>query len=307
MKKEQKQPVVFTPGNCCRIITADTATPPSSSEILFPLRNTIVAGVMGSGRDTCIDSIIKSLIEENPAGTVSFIYIDTILPTASIFSSPKLSTPYNQLMSELDLSNYNYSARKLLERLISLVVYYTEYEFQIPNEKLVVIVNDYDGMPTYLKELITGMLEIATQNCPIKFILGIQKVSYMGMVLERVPYRITTRVDVDDSYPLMRSDLANTLADKYGSCWAYDTGDPGVYTKHEVTYNSREVLNDFLKNLDSGESETMQIVKDFLRIKNDNSVEGIEECAKELINSYTFWTESRIEEEFKKCLRWEQR
>ena len=237
MKMKDNEQLIFTPGLSSQSLKMD----------YFKIDNMTVVGQVGSGKDTLINFIVKSMIDSNPTGKLSFVYLDYCARGRTPLSNPNRITSYNQLMKEVNVDKYLLSTRELLTKLSFIPEDERVLSKGTADGVIVVVINEFDVLPSCLQTLIKAIIKRHSKCECLKFILSVHGAGMLLDILDYIPYRLVTRTTEDGSNSLMRCNIACRCADKYGSCWFYDVNNPDVYNKYKVKFIPESLLNRMMK------------------------------------------------------------
>ena len=273
MKTKDRERIIFTPGLDSRSLKMD----------YYDIDNMVIVGTTGSGKTTALNAIVKSMIESNDSEYLQLVMFDG---SGNVSESPFFSTtritPYTELQRYLGVSQqmfYHevYSILHGLYWVVSAVdgdlgevpAFGTSEPKLLPG-KIVVVINEFEALPTYLKYLIR--LIIRRHSPQVKFILTGQSERPFKEFISDIRYRLTTRVNELTSDILLGCNIGSKRADKYGSCWFYDITEPDDYNKCIVSFTPESLLNRMMKTYASGKVSNPKLLLKFRRVQNSRNM-----------------------------------
>lgn len=251
MKTKDKELTIFTPGLDSRSLKMD----------YFNIDNMVIVGTTGSGKTTALNAIVKSMMESNDSKYLQLVMFDGANNDyESPFFNQRRFTPHTKLQSIFNTPDMFYlEVYELLHTLLavaSTVVHTFGEECDgatgqvklIPGA-IVVVINEFEALPEYLRYLVRLIIR---RNSPqVKFILTGQSERPFKDFISNIRYRITTRVNDETSNILLGCNIGSRRADKYGTCWFYDSEEPDTYSKHVVNFIPESLLNRMIKTYSS--------------------------------------------------------
>ena len=262
MKTKDRELTIFTPGLSSQSLNMD----------YFEIDHMIIAGTMGSGRQTLVTSIVKSMMESNDVGKVSYIVIDPEGYENNPLANAKRITPYNELQRWLQSQDYH-SIWGVLKLVMESARSWTAgFDFdridsshsELKKSKLVIVVPNYDKLPEFFRLMLLDIVSHGTGNSGnIKCIISGEDVQCLKHIADKCRYRMVTRVESDeDSNIILGCNLAHRCSDKFGSVWFRDMDNTDVFTKHVVSFTPDSLLNRMMKTYASGkQSGNTQVAK----------------------------------------------
>lgn len=267
MKTKDRELTIFTPGLDSRSLKMD----------YFDIDNMVIVGVTGSGKTTALNAIVKSMMESNDSKYLQLVMFDGFNNVCeSPFFNSRRITPHTELQSIfLNQNMFYHELYNLLHTLLMVansVVYsvgeeyhgLTEYPKLVPGV-IVVVINEFEALPEYLRYLVR--LIIRRKSPQVKFILTGQSERPFKDFISDIRYRITTRVDDEASNTLLRCNIGSRCADKYGTCWFYDSEEPDYYSKHVVNFTPESLLNRMMKTYSSGKESNSLILAKYYSVR----------------------------------------
>lgn len=255
MKTNDRELTIFTPGLSSRSLKMD----------YYEIDNMVVTGLCGSGKDTTLTAIVKSMIESNKIGKFSYVFIDACYPHNPLANANR-KTPYNELQIPLDHSRSMQIIYDTLLRLISVVVSRidpVDNGTKLVDGTIVVIINNYDSLPEYLKLVVRYLIKRTVNTKQVKVIISGQPSGITKDILDNTRYKLCTRLTDDESNRILGCNIASRLADKYGSVWFNDSEEADVFTKHIVNATPDSFLNRMMKTYASGKQSSCEAVVKF--------------------------------------------
>ena len=252
MKTKDRELTIFTPGLSSQSLNMD----------YYEINNMIVSGLTGSGKDTALTAVVKSMIESNKVGKFSYVYIDGMDTHNPLANSGRI-TPYKELQLAL---GYGLPLLEVYQMLVNLCTVVgtkcegTDTDPKLVDGTLVVIINNFGAMPEYLQLLVRYLMKWTVSSSEMKVIVACQPSECTRDMLENAPYRLCTRLVEEESNRLLGCNIAARRADKYGTAWFYNIEEPDKYTKHVVNYTPDSLLNRMMKTYASGKPSNCRIV-----------------------------------------------
>lgn len=268
MKMKDKEQIIFTPGLDSRSLKMD----------YYNIDNMVIVGTTGSGKTTALNAIVKSMIESNSSEYLQLVMFDgTNNTNESPFFNQTRITPFTELQRHLAFTPdmFYHNVFGLVENLSRVVRTCCgdlgeKNDFLDRNKcvhvpgTIVVVINNFDALPKYIQLYV--WYTMMWESNQVKFILTGQSERPFKDYLDRVRYRLITRVDDNASNILLGCNIASRRADKYGSCWFYDINEPDTYTKHIVSFTPDSLLNRMMKSYASGKPSNNRLLNKYYSV-----------------------------------------
>lgn len=269
MKTKDKELTIFTPGLDSRSLKMD----------YFDIDNMVIVGGTGSGKTTMLNTIVKSMIDSNDSKYLQLVMFDGGNNVCeSPFFNQRRITPYTELQRIFIMpSMFYHEVYNLLHTLLTVassVVQPVGEEWNVVtgHRKLVpgvivVIINEFEALPEYLRYLIRFI--IRRKSPQVKFILTGQSEKPFKDFISDIRYRVTTRVDDEASNVLLKCNIGSRCADKYGTCWFYDSEEPDCYSKHIINFTPDSLLNRMMKTYSSNKESNSLVLAKYYNVRYD--------------------------------------
>lgn len=268
MKTKDRELTIFTPGLDSRSLKMD----------YFNIDNMVIVGSTGSGKTTALNAIVKSMMESNDSKYLQLVMFDGSNNVCeSPFFNTNRITPYTKLQSTFVTPEMFYhEVYELLHTLLT-VASSTVYSIgedcngatghaKLVSGVIVVIINEFEALPEYLQYLVRLILR---RNSPqVKFILTGQSERPFKDFISDIRYRLTTRVNDEASNTLLGCNIGSRCADKYGTCWFYDSEEPDRYSKHVVNYTPESLLNRMMKIYSSSKESDSLVLDKYYSVRS---------------------------------------
>lgn len=273
MKMNDNELVIFTPGFRSQSTTKD----------YYSIDNMVIAGLLGSGRASLVNAIVRSMLESNKVDKFSYVYINGYSNNMSPFGNLNRISPYNELMSELDVENYIESVDRLITKLCMVPFVSNCYALDTVDGVIVIVIDNYSKLPDITKSVIENFIKKSNKSC-IKFILCDEYANSFSEILPYINYRVATRLLADESSILLNCDLACSCADEFGSCWFFDKRRPDVYVKYIVDFVAEPILNKLLKTYSYKRKSNIKPVLVYTQLLSPMCSEDCRRLLKEYLN-----------------------
>lgn len=209
----------------------------------YPLQNTIISGLTGSGKDTLINSIIMHLIQFGKPNDLIIEYYDE-LPSQWLNENRSMPQFKTQLKTWHESWNTVQRLEALLQYIYNLRTVYIpdangDYE-ELPNKYHLVILNTLEYLykykdKDYINTLVSDIMELGPKY-GIYTIVCTQGYDLPDCILDKCDLRLATRLRERESVKILGCDIAAREIEKSGFVWVYDRTEDYLRVRLEVKF-----------------------------------------------------------------------